>query len=293
MKTILVTGASGYLGSRLIRVFDPDKYRLLILRRSTTKLDRIADLVDQVEFVDRESRTIDDLFAEERIDTVLHCATTYSTTPGETGAVIASNLSLPLQLLETGCRHHLTTFINIDTVIDNCHSSYSLSKRQFREWLQFYAPQLTAINFSLANFYGPHDDPDKFVAGILQALLTGADHIDLTSGEQKRDFIFIDDVLTAFGTVLNKSADLGSEYHPFEVGTGDLISIRDFVERLKQASGNTSTELRFGAVAQRTCEVMEPAVDLHAMERLGWKARCSLAEGITKTIAEEKKARHQ
>ena len=87
---------------------------------------------------------------------------------------------------------------------------------------------------------------------------------------------------------MQASSSFENGYHHFEVGTGSLVEIREVVARMKELSGNSDTELRFGVIAQRECEVMVPSIDLSAIHALGWQARYDLAEGISKTIAAER-----
>ena len=54
------------------------------------------------------------------------------------------------------------------------------------------------INARLFHLYGPSDKPTKFVNSIIQSLKNNLPTIDLTSGTQRRDFIYIDDAIEAF-----------------------------------------------------------------------------------------------
>jgi predicted glycosyltransferase involved in capsule biosynthesis len=71
---------------------------------------------------------------------------------------------MPLQLLELGKKTRVNCFINTDTILDKRVSYYSLSKNQFREWLELYAKEMICLNVALEHFYGPYDDNTKFVS---------------------------------------------------------------------------------------------------------------------------------
>ena len=113
----------------------------------------------------------------------------------------------------------------------------------------------------------------------------------MTPGEQKRDFIYIDDVVSAFLLILDNCASKESGYFDYEIGTGDTISIRQFVELSKQLSGNTHTKLNFGAVPYRENEAMETFVNTAAIRALGWEPGTSLVEGLSKMIVQEREIR--
>ena len=111
------------------------------------------------------------IFAHHQIDIILHCATDYGRKNIEPLQVIDANLTLPLRLLELGKRNGVSCFINTDTILDKRVSYYSLSKRQFNDWLQVYRNDICCINVALEHFFGPGDDETKFVAFIISQML--------------------------------------------------------------------------------------------------------------------------
>ena len=82
-------------------------------------------------------------------------------------------------------------FLNTDTFLDRRINFYSLSKKQFLEWLKLYSKDLVCANLVLEHFYGPEDDASKFVSFVIQSLLKNVSSLDFTPGDQKRDFIFM------------------------------------------------------------------------------------------------------
>jgi nucleoside-diphosphate-sugar epimerase len=222
---------------------------------------------------------------------IIHCATNYGRGDVDPAELLDANLIMPLQLLEAGCKAGVRCFVNTDTILDKGVSQYALSKGQFREWLENYGQRLVCVNVALEHFYGPLDNPTKFVSYVVKLLLDGVDRIDLTLGEQKRDFIYIDDIVSAFLVILAHCRSLEGGYHEFEIGTGQPVTIRSFVELSKELSGNTRTLLNFGAVPYRENEAMEVAVNTAGIRGLGWVPGTSLPEGLARMIAQEKEAR--
>jgi len=290
MKTVLITGGTGFLGSALLHklVLSGD-YRLVVLKRSTSKLARVHDLCAEanVKWYDIDKVNLEHVFSENVFDTIIHCATNYGRGKTDVLDVVTANLLLPLKLLQLGIKHGVRTFVNTDTVIDKRVNYYSLSKKQFLEWLQGASDKIQCLNISLEHFYGPFDDESKFTTMIIHKLLRNEPSIALTRGEQKRQFIYIDDVVEAFVTVLNHKESLNRSYAAFEVGTSESVSIRDFVLKARDIVGNSETQLDFGAVAYRENELMESRTDISALRNLGWEPRISLDQGIRKTILRE------
>jgi nucleoside-diphosphate-sugar epimerase len=228
------------------------------------------------------------IFSENTIDTIVHCATNYGRGENDPLHVIEANLLLPLKLLELGKKYHVKSFINTDTILDKRINYYSLSKKQFKDWLIVYKQDYTCVNVLLEHFYGAGDDSTKFVTYIIHNLLKNVDKIDLTKGEQRRDFIYIDDVVDAFVKIINSLDNFNQDFYEFEIGTNYPLSIKQFVELAKQLSGNKHTLLNFGALPYRENEVMNYNVNTSEISKLGWKCNSTVEEGLKKMIELEK-----
>ena len=286
---ILMTGATGFLGSNLLHRLVEDGHDVTILIRHTSRLSRISSILDRVTV--QQVGINQDLFCPNAIETIIHCATNYGRGNVDFVELLESNLLLPLQLLQFGHRAGVRCFINTDTILDKGVNEYTLSKSQFRDWFGNYAKKMVCVNVALEHFYGPLDDPTKFVSFVVNQLLDNVDSISLTPGEQKRDFIYIDDVVEAFLLILKNSATMKTGYLDYEIGTGHTVSIREFVEQIKKLAGNTHTRLDFGALPYRENEAMETAVDVAGIRALGWSPTISLSDGLSKMIAMEREAK--
>jgi nucleoside-diphosphate-sugar epimerase len=196
---------------------------------------------------------------------------------------------LPLRLLELGKKYKIKCFINTDTILDKGINYYTLSKSQFRQWLEIYAADNVCINIELEHFYGPQDDDSKFVTNIVHKLLNKVDQIDLTEGKQKRSFIYIDDAVDAFIKIISHSGSLTKGFYNYQVGSGEKVTIREFVELAKKLTANNKTKLNFGAIPYRENEVMDPRLDFAKLIALGWRQDISLAGGLAKMIEIERK----
>lgn len=280
---IFLTGGTGYLGSKIAHALVSSGHSVYFLVRRTSNLSRIIDFVtnDNV-FVD-EGSDLKNVLSSAKIDIVIHCATHYGRNDTDPMSTIASNLLLPLRLLDAASRTAVKCFISTGTMLDKRVNYYSLSKSQFDEWMLHYSAKIRCINMLLEHFYGPGDDPTKFVTSMLSKLKDQVEKIDLTLGMQKRDFIFIDDVVEAFLLVVSK-ADALDSLTVMQVGSGESISIREFMTEAKKIAKNEVTELSFGAIPYRDNEVMNSNVDTTLLNSLGWAAKTSLLVGLQKTI---------
>ena len=289
---ILITGATGFLGSHLLHQLlkVPGKHQVTVLKRSFSDVSRINSQLRSVDIFNLDQVSLSDIFCGAAYDVIMHCATNYGRQEVERSEMLETNLLLPLRLLEMGVAHGVRHFVNTDTLLDKRVSPYALSKRQFREWLQHFGVTINAITVTLEHFYGPQDDATKFVTFIIQSLLRGVPAIPLTPGEQLRDFIYIDDVVSAFMYILDSVGNKNNGYTEYEVGSGCSVSIRDFVTKVKYLCLNQDTILNFGAIPYRPNESMNIQVNSLALRALGWQPLVNIDQGLRKTIETEKKS---
>ena len=139
------------------------------------------------------------------------------------------------------------------------------------------------MNIVLEHFYGPGDDETKFVSWVIKSCRQNVPELRLTAGDQKRDFIYINDVIEAYLLLLYKTANARADYHEFELGSGKSVNIRQFVEMIHRLCGS-NTRLNFGAIPYRPNEIMESKADISALEKLGWRPSTSLEQGLCDTL---------
>lgn len=285
-----MTGATGFLGSRLLArmASQPGAYQVTALKRTVSNTWRIGHLLESVKTENIDLNDLARLFEGRKYDVIIHCATDYGRKKVSRSDIIESNLVLPLRLLELGMRNNVSAFLNTDTMLDKRVSDYTLSKRQFREWLESLASGIKGINMILEHFYGPGDDATKFVTAIVRSLVRGEPEIALTEGKQRRDFIFIDDVVDAFMRVLESMPSMPIGYSEYEVGSGHSVSIREMVEMARTLADNSGTQLKFGAIPYRLNEPMDVSVNTSRLGKLGWISKWSLSEGLQETIRAER-----
>lgn len=285
---ILVTGGSGFLGSALARHFARSGARVALLLRPDSSLRRLAGQEATFDI----GRYVTDADVEafvQRVqpEVVIHTACAYGR-QGETALQLADvNVRLGLVLMTALERvGNAVTFIHTGTVLTPAVGPYALSKNQFAQWGRLIAGQsagkIRFVNVLLQHMYGPGDDRSKFATHVLHACHHNEPELRLTAGEQERDFIFIDDVVSAYETLVAQREQLPAVMD-IDVGSGIAPAIRDFVRTVHRLTGSV-TRLAFGALQYRANEAMYCRADLAAMNALGWKPEYDLETGLKKTI---------
>lgn len=288
-RCIVLSGATGFLGSHLTKALVHAGYQVTILKRTGSDLSRLSDLLSELRQVNVDREPIDTAFEDQHIFGVIHTACNYGRQGESYSRVIDTNLGFASRLLESAIRFNTDTFVNTDTSLRKYLNGYALSKRQFVEWLQMQSHAIKIVNLRLEHMYGPGDDQTKFVPWLLERLIRNVDHVDLTPGEQLRDFVHVHDVVRAYLHLLENAPSTG--FHSYDVGAGDMMPLRDFVILAKRkvseiAQVECTTDLRFGALSYRKNEMMKPDFDLTHIHQSAWKAHTGLTDGLESLISD-------
>lgn len=286
---IIITGGTGFLGSYLLRELLSRKLNVVLLKRSTSNVKRIADCMDRLVIYDVDVIPLNQVIIENKdADYIIHTATNYGRNGDSTGQMLLDNVKFPLTLMEEvikyipGC-----TFLNIDSILDRRINSYAMTKKQFVEWGRFYTKhntEFTFINVLLEHIYGPFDDKRKFISWVIDSCMKNIKEMDLTKGEQERDFIFVTDVVDAIVCIVGEYHSRG--YHEYEVGSGRNVKIKDAVEYIKMIT-KSRIDINWGALPYRKYEIMKSSPHIEKISSLGWQPKVTFKEGINKIIERE------
>jgi len=288
-QRIVLTGITGFLGSHLAAALVAEGCEVIGLKRRSSSLQRLAGILPKLTLVDVESSDFEVLFRDYgKVDAIIHTATNYGRNSESVSEIFTANTEFPLRLLDAGSRAGVHAFMNTDTILDKYLNLYAFSKNQLLEWGRFFAlhKKITFWNLRLEHFYGANDDASKFTAYIVDSCLSNEPEIQLTLGEQRRDFIYIDDVVSAYLLLLREIQCAPPGLSEFDVGSGTSISIREFVILVKQLT-NSSTTLNFGALPYRDGEVMHSVANVAPLLALGWRCNYDIKAGIRKLLGME------
>ena len=197
---LLITGGTGFLGSNLARHLVEKGHEVCVLARHSSAPNRLHGYEKRLNLLVFDS--IDgarELVSRTRPDCIIHTACNYGRAGEAIRDVTGTNLTFPLALLEAAISNATGSFINTDTSLEKYLNPYTLSKKQFAEWGEWLAgkQRIQFINVLLEHIFGPGDNASKFTTHVIRSCIQEAQRLELTPGEQQRDFIYIDDIVDA------------------------------------------------------------------------------------------------
>lgn len=286
MKNVLVTGATGYIGSALIRALLLRGIRTVILTRQPIERSDVdvlvADLADPSTLVSLRDR---------RFDTIFHLAT--SPDRGRTLANFAESMIVNA----AGTTRLLAAVDESAHVI--CTSSsqvygstpppqgprtecrpltpYGWSKIMVEEAARIRGGRTSIVR--QFNAYGPLQQKSAVIQLFIAAALEGRP-LQLATGTERRDFIYIDDTVEAFLT-LGEKGPVTAE--PLLFASGSSVTMLELARLIVELCGSSS-EILFGARAAGAVGQLEADIG-ETVEQLGWSPRWSLRDGLAATVA--------
>jgi len=281
-----VTGATGFLGSRLLEELEREGAEVAVVSRlprpEGARVARWyrADLED--------SPAVEQALGDDRPEVVFHLASLVSGRR-ELELVVPTfraNLSSTVHLLaaatRVGCRRIvLAGSMEEPEPGEPPGSPYAAAKAASSLYAALFrtlyeTPIVTARIFMV---YGPGQrDTAKVVpASILAALEGRAPRI--SSGARPVDWIYVDDVARG---LLALARAPGVDGETIDLGSGELVTVREVVERISRLAGAPPPEI--GALPDRPHETVRRADPSRAFAHARWRPEVPLDEGLARTI---------
>jgi nucleoside-diphosphate-sugar epimerase len=156
-------------------------------------------------------------------------------------------------------------------------SLYAATKQALFDVAAFYAHEgLDVRELTLFDTYGPDDPRRKLVPLLLEAAATG-EQIDMSSGTQLIDLLYVTDVVEALIRTADQPASESTSVQQFVARSGTPVSIRGLVELIEQVVGS-EINVAWGKRPDRPREMRSDWTFGHPVP--GWSPRVDLASGI-------------
>lgn len=146
--------------------------------------------------------------------------------------------------------------------------------------------QFPAVIFRLYLSYGPYQKTNRLIPALINCCLENKT-FECSDGKQLRDFLYIDDVVSAIYLAIKNKKALGI----YNLGSGKYIKVKNIILKIKKIikKGNP----KFGILKMRNDEPIKlfPCIKKIRKDLL-WKPKVSLHQGIIKTIKHYRECRH-
>lgn len=304
----LVTGASGHLGSYLTRLLVKQGSQVSVVVRQGSDLWRISDILGQIKLIRADLSNIAqaaDAIKAAAPTVVFHLAWHGVTSDCRNDVrQITQNVEGSLKLFEIVQSAGCSRWIGIGSQAEYGPYAVPLKEDLPTKPITTYGVcklcvglliqkicELKGIRYvwiRLLATYGPKDDERHMIPAMISQLLSG-DRPLLTPGEQKWDYLYVEDAAEAiYQTALAQEA-----CGVYILGSGKAFTIRSIVERIRDMI-DPSLPLGFGEVPYRSDQMMYLQGDIHCLQHAtGWAPKVSLDEGLKRTVEWYRSYKHQ
>ena len=311
MKTILVTGGSGFIGSNLCKRLISDGAKVICVDNNYTgRMCNIADLTDNPNFQFILHDITEPLKLDEKIDQIYNLACPASPPAYQGNHAIETTKTCiigGLNMLELARQHQAMILLTSTSEVygepamhpqaetyfgyvnpTGVRSCYDEGKRcaesLFFSYHRIYDLPIKIVR--IFNTYGPnmrHDD-GRVVSNFICQSLQGKDLTVFGDGKQTRSLCFVDDTVDCLIKMMNSPREFTG---PMNIGNPDEHSIREIADIIANLTG-TEIKLVYKEKPEDDPTRRKPDITL-AVNTLGWKPKTALNDGLRKTIAYFKK----
>ena len=296
---VLVTGANGFIGSHYVAFALENNLKVAVssrLKNSPVLKENSENKIHYAcsDFDLSKRASIQQLFSKIRPKAVVHAAAICSSGGTDGFDLISGDVASTYELMACAAAAEVERFIILGSAQVygaqiEAHSEndplapanpYGLMKSLCVEAADYFRRQssMTIIETRLFNVYGPYDKPPRLLPYLLERMQDNM-LVELSAGEQERDFIYIDDVVR----IIAKAAAGHIPYDCINVGTGEVISVKAIAEYLHGQLGSKS-EMKFGAKSMQRGEAKVLKADISRLKELQLMPMVNVNDGISKIV---------
>ncbi len=287
---MLVTGATGFIGSHVVRELLERGHLVHAPLRSGASLQRLPAGASGLTTwtVDLSDGTaVASMCVGVRADAIIHLA--WYAEPSAYLRNVERNLGSlenSLRLLRLAGAGPTRRVILAGTCLESGAGAgaaqepiYAVSKRALHEVaLRSQGDGMRVTCAHIFSVFGPWEDERRAVPSVIRSLLAGRP-VDVGEGSQRRDYVHVSDVARAFAAILE-----GDAGPTVDVCSGEARSLREVFEEIGRATGRSDL-LRPGARATGADERFDAVGDPTPLRALGWRLASPFSQRMSETVA--------
>ena len=301
-RRVLITGGNGFIGSRVLKKLLEIRDIPIIIKRNSSDLWRINTILNRVISHNIDILPLDKIFETEKIDAVINLATNYkkNNTFQDIEKLVDANIKFPSQLLQLCKDHEIPIFVTAGSYFQygtnygaprSSNSSiardlYAATKSALTKIMEYYSSKYNIRTVELVLFtpYGEMDHEEKLIPYLIKQALQ-KNLVNLSSGFQKLNLVYVEDVAAAFVKALDLVGRNSLTHHRIDVAGVKSYSIRDIVTVIEDLV-QSNLPVKWNSVTMNeTDQDDELIIDTTvSKDVLNWQPRFDIYEGLRKTI---------
>lgn len=288
--SVLITGATGYIGSQLTKRLVKEGSDVHLLVRPSSNTEMLTDVIKEIttHVYDGSYHSMEQAIQRSRPKIVFHLASfasiRYQTE--DVPKMVESNIVMGVYLAEAMTKGNVRKLVNTSSFSQHMdhsdylpNSLYAATKQAFEDLICYYTTfsMLDCTSLVLFDNYGIEDPRPKLMNLLYQTMKEGTT-LRMSPGEQYLDLLYIDDVIDAYLVAGRRLlVNEGKGLERFIVGNENRIQLKKLV-RLVEEITKKQIRVEWGALDYRDGEIMVPWYEGTPLP--GWKQNVSLEEGI-------------
>jgi UDP-glucose 4-epimerase len=308
MRRVLVTGGAGFIGSHLVARLLSEGFAVTVLDNLATGLrENVPAGATLVEGDVADRPLVDDVFSGESFDAVFHVAGQASISRSfdapeiDLSTNVLGTVNVVRGCIETGVPRllhassmtiygepeHVPTPEEAPCVPV---SYYGVTKYAAERYVHVSGDRedadLAVTSLRMFNVYGPGQSITNPYQGVLAIfvgnVLRGEPITIHGDGAQTRDFVYVDDVVSAWMHVLDLPDSFG---RTLNVGSGRETSVTELADAVLEACGESRSTWEVRSAPVQRGDQRRSAADCRALGSLGWKPTTGLPEGMAEAVS--------
>lgn len=292
---ILITGATGFIGSNLLKRLINENHSIFITIRGNTAFCNNEGNIKTLSISSNNINEATSFCIENNIEGIVHLASYVQSNDhliNDIDQLIDSNIKFGTYILEVAKRSKIKWVLNTGTYWQNYENNdfspvnlYAATKQAFEDIAKYFyeTSEFKFCTIRLFDTFGKGDSRNKIFNLWDQISKTG-ESLDMSPGDQIMDFTYIDDVIDAYVCLINylhnKSHIIynGAVYY---LQSGERYSLKDLADIFEDVSGR-KLNINWGNRKYKEREVMNPISTDELIP--SFKHKISIREGIRKIV---------
>jgi|TARA_B100001964_G_C14234890_1_gene601933 nucleoside-diphosphate-sugar epimerase len=299
-KPILITGATGFIGSNLVRYFVSNNIKVNILFKKSSNIWRIKDIIHKTKYFNldlADKKKVATIIKKIKPKTIFHLAAHGAYSYQENLYNIKSSiLDGTINLLEECKKYNFEIFINTGSSSEygfknkkmkekdilkpnSYYSVFKISSTLFCQFQSFFN-NLQIVTIRPFHVYGPYEEPRRLIPTLMSNMILNR-KIKLVSPNISRDLVYVTDVINFYILIASKKNLKGQV---FNLGFGKKITINKIYNYLKKIT-KYKKKNKWNSMKDRLWDQTIWFSDMsYVKKQLNWKPKINFKQGLKETL---------